>query len=210
MNKTQEKQAKKARRKAKIRAKIGGTKEVPRLSVFRSNTSIFLQIIDDSSSKTIVSAHSREIKVKKEDEQTRKVAIAFELGKLIAKKAIDKKIVNENAALSKKQILDLIFLPGFSTAKAVSDLSGRGVGMDVVRKKISQIRGVVEVESEQGKGITVIIKLPLSLSIIDGLQILIEDTHYIIPLSSVYKIYSVNHSKIAKAFNDLIVLDGKP
>ena len=95
MNKTKEKIAKKIRRKAKIRAKISGTKEVPRLSVYRSNTSIFLQVIDDSSSKTIVSAHSREIKVKKakkDDEQAGKVAVAFELGKLIAKKAIDKKV----------------------------------------------------------------------------------------------------------------------
>ncbi len=102
MNKTKEKIAKKVRRKAKIRAKISGTKEIPRLSVFRSNTSIFLQVIDDSSSKTIVSAHSREIKVKPaksssgaaDESLTRdsKVAVAFELGKLIAKKAIDKKV----------------------------------------------------------------------------------------------------------------------
>ncbi len=127
----------------------------------------------------------------------------------ILQKAIDKKIVNENAVLSKKQIMDLIFLPGFSTAEAVSNLSGRGVGMDVVRKKISQIRGVAEVYSEYGKGTTMIIKLPLTLSIIDGLQVTINDTHYIIPLSSVYKIYSVNHSEIAKSFNDLIVLDSK-
>lgn len=95
MNNTKEKIEKKDRRKAKIRAKISGTKNIPRLSVFRSNTSLFLQLIDDDSSKTIVSAHSREIKVakaKKEDESAAKVAVAFELGKLLAKKATEKKI----------------------------------------------------------------------------------------------------------------------
>lgn len=95
MNKTKEKFEKKDRRKAKIRAKISGTKNIPRLSVFRSNTALFLQLIDDDSGKTIVSAHSREIKVakaKKEDEMVAKVAVAFELGKLLAKKAVDKKI----------------------------------------------------------------------------------------------------------------------
>ncbi len=86
MNKEKEKNLKKDRRKAKIRTKISGTAVKPRLSVFKSNANVFLQIIDDVNSKTIVSAHSRE--VKKTDESSQE----FEIGKLLAKKALDKKI----------------------------------------------------------------------------------------------------------------------
>lgn len=81
------KQEQKSRRQGRIRAKVSGTAETPRLSVFRSNTGMFLQIIDDTKGVTLVSAHSKEVKIK-----GKKVAISFELGKLIAKKALDKKI----------------------------------------------------------------------------------------------------------------------
>jgi large subunit ribosomal protein L18 len=95
MNKTKAKLVKKERRKVKIRAKISGTREIPRLSVFRSNTSLFLQLIDDVKGVTIVSAHSREIKIKEdksENDLAGKIAVAFELGKLIAMKALEKKV----------------------------------------------------------------------------------------------------------------------
>lgn len=87
MNKQEEKQYKRFRRKNKIRAKIQGTTECPRLSVFKSNRGINLQVIDDSKSVTIVSANSKEIK-SKDDKST----VSFELGKLIAKKCLEKKI----------------------------------------------------------------------------------------------------------------------
>jgi two-component system chemotaxis sensor kinase CheA len=128
---------------------------------------------------------------------------------IIKSKAIAKGIISPDAILSRKEILDLIFIPGFSTADKITDLSGRGVGMDVVRRKISDIRGEVEVESEVGHGTTLTIKLPLTLSIIDGLLVKICNTHYIIPLAVVDKIYAVEHRKLMKAFNNVLILDGE-
>lgn len=87
MNKEKIKQNKQIRRKAKIRAKISGTKECPRLSVFKSNKEMFLQLIDDINGNTLVSVNSKEVK-----KQGKKIAVGLELGKLIAKKALDKKI----------------------------------------------------------------------------------------------------------------------
>lgn len=123
-------------------------------------------------------------------------------------KAISKGLVPADKMMSKKEILDLIFLPGFSTAKKVTDVSGRGVGMDVVKKKISDIRGEVEVESEVGKGTTITIKLPLTLSIIDGLLVSIDSSPFVIPLSSIDKIYAVDKESIYSSFNNLVTLDG--
>ena len=128
---------------------------------------------------------------------------------VVHRKAIQNKLVGEEEVLSKKQILNLIFAPGFSTVTKVSDVSGRGVGMDVVNKKISEIRGEVFIDSEPGKGTKITIALPLTLSIIDGMQVMISNTCFIIPTSAVHKIYSVNHSTIEKSFDNLVVLEGK-
>lgn len=87
MDKQKIKQLKRARRKGRIRAIIAGTNKLPRLSVFKSNKGMYLQLIDDEKGKTLVSVHSKEIKKK-----DKKVSICFEMGKLIAKKALDKKI----------------------------------------------------------------------------------------------------------------------
>lgn len=127
---------------------------------------------------------------------------------IIHAKAISKGLVPSDKKMSKKEILDLIFLPGFSTAKKVTDVSGRGVGMDVVKKKISDIRGEVEVESEVGKGTTITLKLPLTLSIIDGLLVSIDSSPFVIPLSSIDKIYAVDKESIYSSFNNLVTLDG--
>lgn len=127
----------------------------------------------------------------------------------IRQKAISKGLISPDAVLSQKELLEFIFIPGFSTASNVTEVSGRGVGMDVVRRKIADIRGEVEVESKLGVGTTTTIKLPLTLSIIDGLLVKIHDTFYIIPLSSVDKIYAAEHNKVVGTFNQLIVLDGQ-
>lgn len=127
---------------------------------------------------------------------------------IIHAKAISKGLVPSDKKMNKKEILDLIFLPGFSTAKKVTDVSGRGVGMDVVKKKISDIRGEVEVESEVGLGTTITIKLPLTLSIIDGLLVSIDSSPFVIPLSSIDKIYAVDKESIYNTFNNLVTLDG--
>lgn len=128
---------------------------------------------------------------------------------MITQKAIAKGIISPDRKLTKREVLDLVFLPGFSTAKKVTDVSGRGVGMDVVKRKIADIRGEVEIDSEVGFGTTITIKLPLTLSIIDGLLVKVDNTHFIIPLSVVDKIFAVEHEKIAKTFNNVVVLDGK-
>lgn len=127
----------------------------------------------------------------------------------IKAKAINKGLINSEAQLSKREILDLVFIPGFSTASKVTDVSGRGVGMDVVKRKIADIRGEVDLESEVGIGTTITIKLPLTLSIIDGLLVKIEDISYVIPLSVIDKIYAVEHKKLMKSFNNVVVLDGE-
>jgi len=127
----------------------------------------------------------------------------------IRDKAIAKGIITADKKLTKKEILDIVFLPGFSTAQKVTDVSGRGVGMDVVKRKIADIRGEVELDSELGVGTTITIKLPLTLSIIDGLLVKVDSTHFVIPLSAVDKIYAVDQNEVNSKFNNVLVLDGK-
>ena len=103
----------------------------------------------------------------------------------ILAKAIERGLVAEGASLSDSEITSLIFEPGFSTASSVSNLSGRGVGMDVVRRNIDELRGTVEVESYEGAGTTLRIRLPLTLAIIDGFRVGVEDTCYVVPLEMV-------------------------
>lgn len=109
--------------------------------------------------------------------------------KLIAK-AVEKGLVGENSILSDKQAFELIFMPGFSTAENITDISGRGVGMDVVRKNIQALGGNIEIISELGKGTTISIHLPLTLAIIDGQSVAVGDETYIVPLVSI--IESIN------------------
>ncbi|HEX2936268.1 MAG TPA: chemotaxis protein CheA, partial [Bacteroidales bacterium] len=127
----------------------------------------------------------------------------------IRSKAIQKGLISADAPLSRKEILDLVFVAGFSTAANITDVSGRGVGMDVVKRKIADIRGEVEIESEINVGTTLTIKLPLTLSIIDGLLVKIEEIFYVIPLSVIDKIYALEHAKLAKTFNNTVILDGE-
>lgn len=111
----------------------------------------------------------------------------------ILAKAIEKEIISPNAKLANNEVWNLIFEPGFSTAKKVTDVSGRGVGMDVVKKNIEAMRGHVNIKSEKGKGSVFSIILPLTLAIIDGMVIKIGNERYIIPTLSV--ITSVNPKK---------------
>ncbi len=127
----------------------------------------------------------------------------------IRQKAINRGFISPEANLSYKELLNLVFLPGFSTAAKVSEVSGRGVGLDVVVKKINDIRGDVEIESQLGVGTTFTIKLPLTLSIIDGLLVKIDKTFFVLPLSSVDKCFEVKDEVLVKSFNNKIVLDGK-
>jgi two-component system chemotaxis sensor kinase CheA len=103
----------------------------------------------------------------------------------ILKKAIERGIVGPNQNLSDREIYNLIFEAGFSTADQVSNLSGRGVGMDVVRRNIEALRGMVELDSTPGEGTTVRIRLPLTLAIIDGFLVGVGDAAYVVPLEMV-------------------------
>jgi two-component system chemotaxis sensor kinase CheA len=103
----------------------------------------------------------------------------------ILKKAIERGIVGPNHNLSDHEIYQLIFEAGFSTADQVSNLSGRGVGMDVVRRNIQALRGTVELDSTPGEGTTVRIRLPLTLAIIDGFLVGVGDSAYVVPLDMV-------------------------
>ncbi|MDY7001133.1 MAG: chemotaxis protein CheA, partial [Thermodesulfobacteriota bacterium] len=103
----------------------------------------------------------------------------------ILRKAVDMGLAPPEAGLPDREVFDFIFAPGFSTAKKVTDVSGRGVGMDVVKKSIDSLNGDVEIASRKGAGTTVTIRLPLTLAIIDGLQVRAGKEDYVIPLSDV-------------------------
>ncbi len=116
----------------------------------------------------------------------------------ICDKAIEKGILTpERAAkMTDKEKLNLIFLPGFSTAEKVTGLSGRGVGMDVVKKMIESLNGSVDIESELGKGSTFVLKIPLTLAIIQALLVVISEEVYAFPLETVSEIIKVNGKDI--------------
>jgi two-component system chemotaxis sensor kinase CheA len=127
----------------------------------------------------------------------------------IKEKAVQKGLIQNDTILNKKEILDIVFLPGFSTVENVTGVSGRGVGMDVVKRKLAEIRGEVELDTEINVGTTLTIKLPLTLSIIDGLLVKIDNKHYVLPLSVVDKIFVTEHQNVVNKYNNLIVLDGE-
>ncbi|HEX5355835.1 MAG TPA: chemotaxis protein CheA [Aquabacterium sp.] len=103
----------------------------------------------------------------------------------ILRKGIERGLVAPDAVLSDKDIYDLVFQPGFSTAEQVSNLSGRGVGMDVVKRSILALRGSIDLRSTEGVGTTVCIRLPLTLAIIDGFLLGVGKSSYVVPLSMV-------------------------
>jgi two-component system chemotaxis sensor kinase CheA len=105
-------------------------------------------------------------------------------GRILAK-AVERGLVEPGAQLSREQIRELIFQPGFSTAEKITGVSGRGVGMDVVKRAIESLSGMVWMESERGRGTTLTIKLPLTLAIIDGLHVTVGREAFIIPLQMV-------------------------
>lgn len=133
----------------------------------------------------------------------------------IYQKAVERGMVESGVQLSKEEIFDFIFAPGFSTASVVTDLSGRGVGMDVVRGNISKLRGRIEVSSEVGVGTTFTIFLPLTLAIIDGMVVGVGDNRYVIPTLAVRESFRptpdmisviFDHGKLVRKRNQLIPL----
>jgi two-component system chemotaxis sensor kinase CheA len=115
----------------------------------------------------------------------------------ILAKAREKGLIDANKELTEKEIFGLIFLPGFSTAAKVTDISGRGVGMDVVRKNIEALRGQVEISSQPGQGSKFSIRLPLTLAIIDGMLVSVENEKFIIPTLSIVESLSLTEEMIS-------------
>jgi two-component system, chemotaxis family, sensor kinase CheA len=113
----------------------------------------------------------------------------------IRAKAVERGLIAPDAQLTDSQIFALIFEPGFSTAEVVTELSGRGVGMDVVRRTIEGMRGSIDVDSRPGYGTSVTLRLPLTLAIIDGLLIEVADEKYTLPLASVQEIIELSPDK---------------
>jgi two-component system chemotaxis sensor kinase CheA len=111
-------------------------------------------------------------------------------------KAIEKGLIQADAILTDKQTLELIFMPGFSTAEQVTDVSGRGVGMDVVRRNIQTLGGNIELISELGKGSTICIHLPLTLAILDGQSIAVGNETYIVPLGSIIESLNIQKDRV--------------
>lgn len=117
----------------------------------------------------------------------------------ILKKARDHGLISEkDANMTDKEIYSLIFLPGFSTNDSVTEYSGRGVGMDVVVKEIEKIRGTVTVDSIEGKGTTISIKIPLTLAIIDGMTIKVGKSAFTIPVTSIKQSFIIKKKDIIK------------
>jgi two-component system chemotaxis sensor kinase CheA len=103
----------------------------------------------------------------------------------VRRKGIERGLITEDAALDPREIMDLIFQPGFSTAGTVTNVSGRGVGMDVVKRVVNSLRGGIEMGSTPGQGSAATIRLPLTLAIIDGLQVQVGGQGYVLPLDRV-------------------------
>lgn len=116
----------------------------------------------------------------------------------VKQKAIERGLINREIAnsLSQKDIVDFLFKPSFSTVDKITDLSGRGVGLDVVKTKIEALGGTVEVETESGKGSKFIIRLPLTLAIIQALLVMVGNEKYAIPLNSVQQIINISPEEI--------------
>lgn len=116
--------------------------------------------------------------------------------KAIVAKALERGLITGGEGLSDEAVADLIFQPGFSTAEVATDLSGRGVGMDVVRRNVSDLGGTVVVRSTQGRGSVFTITLPLTLAIIDGLTAAVGAEHYIVPLVSIVESVQVSSDAV--------------
>ena len=122
----------------------------------------------------------------------------------IRTKGVERGLIAADAVLSERELFALILLPGFSTAQKVSSLSGRGVGMDVVKRAIDGLQGTIEISSQRGSGTSIFLKLPLTLAIIDGLLVKIDESFFIIPLAVIEECVELTEADIARAHGKCI------
>lgn len=125
----------------------------------------------------------------------------------IRRTAIKNGLIDEDEVISDKELQQLVFAPGFSTADQITETSGRGVGMDVVKRRIADIKGQVSIHSTEHEGTTVIIQLPITLSIIDGLLVKVNGADYVIPLSAVDICHEVSSVQLMNGFAQVMVID---
>jgi two-component system chemotaxis sensor kinase CheA len=126
----------------------------------------------------------------------------------IRRKAAERGLIAADAVLPESELHNLVLLPGFSTAAQVTDVSGRGVGMDVVKQAIDALRGTIEISSTRGKGTSITLKLPLTLAIIDGFLTKIGTDHYVFPLSLVDECVELQSSMVKTGDRDLLNVRG--
>jgi len=129
----------------------------------------------------------------------------------ILAKARKQGLIGDNAQLPKEEILNLIFLPGFSTAEKVTAVSGRGVGMDVVRDNITRVGGAVSLDSQSGRGTTITIRIPLTLAIIDGMMVSVGENRYIIPINSIRESFRARDGQVIEDTegNEMVMIRGE-
>ncbi|MBF0434485.1 MAG: chemotaxis protein CheA [Magnetococcales bacterium] len=127
----------------------------------------------------------------------------------VIRSAKKKGIIEEDRELSDREALELIFTPSLSTAKVVSEVSGRGVGMDVVKRDIEELRGTVAIDSVPGSGTKITMRIPMTLSIVDGLLVGVGDNRYIIPLSSVEECVELNADLTARDDSNFLDIRGE-
>ncbi|WP_353266864.1 chemotaxis protein CheA [Gemmatimonas sp.] len=115
----------------------------------------------------------------------------------IVKKAIEKGLIETDKGMTDSEVFNLIFAPGFSTAEKITDISGRGVGMDVVRRNLEAIRGRIDITSAPGKGTTFAIRLPLTLAVTDGMLVRVGDERFIVPLTHIHMSFRPEQSMLS-------------
>ena len=123
----------------------------------------------------------------------------------VLQRAVERELIAPGVTLSEAETFALIFQPGFSTAKSITDVSGRGVGMDVVRDKVENLRGSIEVRSKQGVGTTITLRLPLTMAIIDGLLVDMGGVSFVLPLANTLECIELTTEDIAKSNGKQIV-----
>ncbi len=127
---------------------------------------------------------------------------------VLRQKVVEKGLMDEEVAsrLDDKECYNLIFMPGFSTKDEISDISGRGVGMDVVKTRIAQLNGSIDIDSEEGKGTRIAIKVPLTLAIMPTLMVKLKDQAFALPLVSVNEIFHLDLTKTNKVDGQLVIM----
>jgi two-component system chemotaxis sensor kinase CheA len=124
----------------------------------------------------------------------------------IRSKAIERRLISAETELSEREVFSLIFAPGFSTAGKITSVSGRGVGMDVVKRSIDGLRGSIDITSRRGAGTVITLKLPLTLAIVDGLLVEVRDGRYVLPLSTVEECVELTREDVARSHGRHITL----